>query len=212
MSNQITCSIGYLTPVEIESGRAAKHGDGHYANGRFIPRVPTRAVEPTSITVAVSDDRIATINASWGDRIKRGETPSTYGTLIDGTRWETYQDGSLRLNGYSADDDALLAAIRDTRRQVADAWLAAIASRPDVAAVVEHYRATVLDRLDTEYAAHLAQWETDVVAIARKFRRKWVQVGEQTVPGKCCVRSSRGNLLGYANVWDGKWLGTVERV
>lgn len=46
--------------------------------------------------------------------------------------------------------------------------------------------------------------------IARKFRRAHVDVGEQTVPGKCCVRSARGKLLGYADVWNGSWLGTVE--
>lgn len=30
MSKQITVSITYLTPVEIETGRPAKQGDGHH--------------------------------------------------------------------------------------------------------------------------------------------------------------------------------------
>jgi hypothetical protein len=207
----ITVSIDYLDQVEVESGNAARPGDGYLRHGRVIPRVPTRAVEPTLVTVEVSDDRIATIRASWGDRVKRGETPSTYGTLTDGTTYDTYADGSLRLGGRPATDDALLAAIRDTRRQVAEAWLAAIATRPDVAAVVEDYRRG-LDEMYRTFDAHYAQWATAIQLIAHKFRRKKVYIGEQTVPGKCCVRSARGALLGYAYVQDGQWLGTVERV
>lgn len=211
-THAVDVSIGYLDRVEAESGRVAKQGDGYHIAGRFVPRVPTRAVEPTIVSVEVSDDRIATIQPSWGDRVARNKTPCVYGTLTNGTSWELGEDDALRLGGYVETVEPLLAAIRDAHRQVADAWRAAIASRPDVAAVVEDYRATVLDRLDREYAAHLAQWETDTAAIARKFRRQWVQVGEQTVPGKCCVRGAKGTLLGYANVWDGRWLGTVERI
>ena len=127
-----------------------------------------------------------------------------------GTKYDT-PGGRLRLDGYESTDDVLLAAILDARRQIAAAWLADLAARADVAAVVENYRATVLDALDREYAEHHKRWEADRASIAAIFRRKWVEIGEQTVPGKCCVRSSRGKLLGYADVWDGKWLGTVER-
>lgn len=208
---QITVSIGYLDHVEIESGAAAEYGDGRHVDGRFVAREPTRAVEPTIVTITVSDDRIATVYAGWGDRVRRGETPPIWGELIDGTRWGAGEDGSLRLDDYPATDDALRAAIHDARRQVAEAWLAAIADRPDVAAIVEHYRAAVLDRLDAESAALQSRWAVDAVAIAREFRRTRVEIGEQTVPGKCCVRGSRGAMLGYAHVWDGQWLGTVER-
>ena len=171
----------------------------------------TEVLDPTVLVVWCPDDRIETIQATWGDRVARGQAPSTYGTLADGTAWETYRDGGgLRLNGYPATDETLLDAIMHTRAQVETAWLAAIADRPDVAAAVEGYR-VLLDRMDARDAAHRARWERDVAAIARKFRRRSVVVGEQTVPGKCCVRSARGKLLGYAHVWDGAWLGTVER-
>jgi hypothetical protein len=210
MSREITVSISYLDAIEVDSGKPAKHGDGRYVNGLFVPRVPTRAVEPTTLTVAALDDRIATIEASWGDRVERGESPRVYGTLTDGAAYQIL-DGQLRVGGYDVEDVALLAAVLDAQRQVSAAWLAAIADRPDVAAVVEQYRVR-LDALDRAEAEHRERWARDCIAIARRFRRASVQVGEQTVPGKCCVRSARGTLLGYADVWDGRWLGTVERV
>lgn len=170
---------------------------------------------PHDATIEV-DTRIATVTCMWADRIDRGDEPAAYGLLSDGRRWEC--GGLTRVSApgawdvYDCTDPDLAAALRAARAAVAAAWRADVEARPEAAAALEGYRVNVLDALDRQYAAHNARWDRDLQAIARKFRRAHVQVGEQTVPGKCCVRSARGKLLGYADVWDGRWLGTVERL
>jgi hypothetical protein len=196
--------IQYLDSVFVaEPGASAIHASGHYHNGLFIADRPTRKVQPTRVGIQIPDDvghapYGRDIHVTWGDRVKRREKPCIYGSLVDGTRFQTGQ-----LLG-RADLEAIQTAVEA-------AWERDITEREDVRAVVEGYRRTVLDALDREYAVHEQQWATWGRQIAQKFRRKTVSIGEQTVPGKCVVRASSGRVLGYADVWDGKWLGTVER-
>lgn len=203
--------IHYLGAVVIETGEATSGHDGRYENGHFFPRRPTRGVEPTVFDLDAPTG-VQKVFAGWGDRVRRGATPPVWVDMIDGSRVERRGESKgLWVCGYSSTDAALDDMLAHLEALVAEAWQADIASRADVAAVVEWYRATVFDALDVQYAEHQRQWERDRAQIARLFRRRRVEVGEQTVPGKCVVRSSRGNTLGYADVWDGKWLGTIER-
>lgn len=80
---------------------------------------------------------------------------------------------------------------------------------PEIAEAVGRY-AVIIRKIDAAHTAHRLSWEQDAKSIAKLFGRGSVQLGEETVPGKVCVRSSRGTLLGYADCWDGRWLGTVE--
>jgi hypothetical protein len=210
----MTTTISYLDHVRVDTGVVHTGGE-RQVGGNFMPVdadghvVSTRLVEPTVVDMSgidVPDGCV--VRAGWGDRVKRGETPPVWVARLEMTPWapEPIPSGTVPASKLPV---GLLDA---SRERVAAAWLADIASRADVASVVEHYRSSVLDELDRQYADHAARWEADLAAIAKAFRRASVQVGEQTVPGKCCVRSTRGKLLGYADVWDGQWRGTVERL
>jgi hypothetical protein len=207
-------TIQYLDSVRVDTG-LAHTGAERQIGGAFVPvdatgfPVEVRRVEPTTVDLGQIDlPSGCSVQVGWGDRVKRGETPPVWIARLEMT---PYADHPIPAVLVPEDElpDGLLAACRE---RVAAAWLADIEARPDVASVVEHYRSSVLDALDRQYETHRRQWDEDVRAIAQKFRRKWVEVGEQTVPGKCVVRSSRGNTLGYADVWDGRWLGTVQRI
>lgn len=182
--------IEYLSSIIIETGEVADpHRDFYFSDG--TPIRPVARVSPTVIDI--DDDLIPAnlqLNVSWGDRVERGGYPTT---------WLSRDGLQIRENIPQVVIDAIRAA-----------WLADIETRPDVMTAVEHYR-QILDVIDREYRHNEQRWNRDCETIAKKFRRKWVEVGEQTVPGKCCVRSLRGKLLGYADVWDGRWMGTIEK-
>ncbi len=212
-SHRIQAEIRYLGHVVAETGQAHDPNDGRHVAGRYVPRRPTRRVEPAVIEVEVPAE-IETVQVSWGDRVPRGGIPSIYGHLTGGETYEISEQHGLRLDGYFDVEEGLgelAQSIRALWAALAEAWRQDVATRPDAAAVVEHYRASVLDALDRQYAEHRRRWEVDAAAIAKRFRRARVVLGEQTVPGLVCVRSTRGNLLGYAECWDGQWLGRIRR-
>ena len=186
-------------------------------------RFLTRGVAPIEVETPLA------LDVSWGDRVSRTqEGPNVYGSIAGlpyGTRgdlrvevgpecrWESgpvVVRASIDNYGAEASPEQHAMAL-ETHRLVVAAWQRALVERPDVTAAVEDYRRT-LDSIERQYADLYARWRVDAAAIARAFRRARVEIGEQTVPGKVVVRSSRGKILGYANVWDGVWLGTVTRV
>ena len=195
--------IRYLSTVRVDTGRPHTGAD-RQIGGRVVPvddqgyEVPTRCVDPTEVDligIAIPDG--IEVRVGWGDRVKRGETPPVW----------------VSADGKTISEAELPEGLLDTiRARVAEAWHADIETREDVASAVEDYRASVLDVISLGYAAHAARWARDCARIAKKFRRARVVVGEQTIPGKCVVRSTRGRTLGYADVWDGVWQGTVEQV
>lgn len=166
------------------------------------------------------------LSASWGDRVSRQQDgPGVYGE-VDGLMVECvspgpwWEPGPVEVRGfrrcghdrYPEELPAELAEqVRATRDAVVTAWKQAVETDPVVAEAVEAYR-QILDGILEHGRAHEAQWQRDALAIAKAFRRKTICLGEQTVPGKICVRSARGNLLGYADCWDGHWQGTIERI
>lgn len=105
--------------------------------------------------------------------------------------------------------------LRDQLKVASDIATAAVTDAcladPEIAEAVARYEKVCRD-IDRKYAIQQAQWTKDVKKIAKAFRRKTVTVGEQSVPGKSVVRSSTGAVLGYANVWNGRWLGSVEKL
>lgn len=201
--------ICYLSCVALGTAMVATgDGSGHwYTDADSRHPVEPAHIAPTVAWLDIPDGY--TVTATWGDRIKRGDTPRVYGTR-GGQSWCCDDDGAIRVDGYWVDEPELQRLAAEWRSAVAEAWAADIDARPEVAAAVEHYRYTVLDRLDREHADHRRRWDLDRQAIARRFGRAWVSVDEQTAPGTCCVRSVSGTLLGYAHVMDGRWLGTVE--
>lgn len=221
---RMIAKINYLSEIDTTTGRVHQG----WANGvRYdLGRAATRKVE--SVLVDIGDDLPVAVHVSWGDRDESYRLPvwtdaddngismctpeprrDNTGCEIDG---DNGGDVRARNQGYATDAlppwaDAFRAVVARIRAAAAEAE----ATRPDVAAACEDYR-EVVRQIDREHARHYAQWSLDVRRIARAFRRARVEVGEQTVPGKCCVRSSRGKLLGYANIWNGAWRGTVERL
>lgn len=170
------------------------------------------------------------LDVSWGDRVSRTQDgPTVFGSVSgapDGTagdlrvevgqrgHWWERQEVTVRgtIDGYDAPlTEEQRAAALATYHAVASAWRAALASDPEIAETVEAYR-RIEDGIDAAWIRCREQWERDAQQIAQLFRRVSVEIGEQTVPGKCCVRSRRGKLLGYAHVWDGRWMGTIERI
>ena len=166
------------------------------------------------------------LSVSWGDRVSRQKTaPSVFGSIGDGVEvtvgelghWWVASPVTVRgyvriSSGGSADlTERQHADALATYTAVATAWREALRTDPEIAAAVEQYR-KILDRIERDHDEHYRQWTKDVGSIAAKFRRRRVSVDEQTVPGKCCVRSTRGNLLGYALIQDGRWTGRVEKL
>jgi hypothetical protein len=181
----------------------------------YLERAPDGS--PIPPTVASHRSLPVVVHAGWGDRTasaddlpvwtepdaalikaeaSRGEI-RYYHTVRPGERYETTDRPAW------ADDFATV--VQDIRAAAA----AAERERPDVQQACASWYAVLAD-IDRQYARHEAHWAASARGIAKRFRRSRVVLGEQTVPGKVCVRSTRGNLLGYANVWDGEWLGTVE--
>lgn len=211
-----TTQIAYLGEISIRTG--LPH-EGWAGGLRYDgARDDVRHVAPT---VVEHEDLPVTVRAGWGDRIggiNGDELPVWTTPDAAGLEAAAKADGSVRVyrraGGHAYDTDERpewLPAFERVVLQIRAAAAHAEATRPDVAAVCAGWRA-VLARLDAENEAHARQWAADAAAIARKFRRARVLLGEQTVPGKVCVRSTRGNLLGYADCWDGRWRGTVERL
>jgi hypothetical protein len=187
----------------------------------------------TTQTVAV--DTPLALFVSWGDRVSRSQSgPSVYGPLERsqhgtpsalcceaGELGDWWSRPEVQVRGYrhATDGHSYTAELTDEQRAaalatyhaVAAAWRQAVATDPEIAAAVEAHR-QIQDSILADHAAYNERWEIDLAHIAQKFGRNSVSVGEQTVPGKCCVRSARGKLLGYAHVRDGRWLGTVERI
>lgn len=173
------------------------------------------AVRPTE--VEIGDLLPVVIRCGYGDQeATAAETPVWTEPDADGVMMEASR-GTVRsyhrvgvCERYEAAAPEWAPAFILAVTIIREAAAQAESTQADVAAVCASYR-RILDSIAREHAAHYARWDLDATRIARAFRRKSVQIGEQTVPGKVCVRSSRGNLLGYANCWDGRWLGSVER-
>jgi len=177
------------------------------------------------VAVVIEAETPLPLRAGWGDRVSRQEDgPCVYGDIQDeagalyveagqrGEWWER-QPVTLRATrgGYETTiSEELRAAVLATHAAVVDAWQRALEAHPEIAAAVEAFRG-IEDRILRDHDAHQARWARDVRVIARRFRRAWVEVGEQTVPGRCCVRGRRGALLGYAMIQDGVWTGEVVR-
>ena len=181
---------------------------------------------PETITVVAP----LPLTVSWGDRVSRtDEGPHVYGSLV-GADYGTPDDLRVeagQLGDWWARNPVMVRASRDgygaeltveqreevlaTYEAVRTAWQQGVRENPAIAEAVEGCR-KIQDSILADHEAHDARWERDVQTIAQMFRRRSVVLGEQTVPGRVCVRSTRGTLLGYADVWDGAWKGTVERI
>lgn len=203
-------TIEYLSEIEVATGRL--HDGWAGGRRRDMTTVDVARVAPTVVTVDVPEGT-PQIRTGWGDRDFPDALPVW--ASADGVTVEVAADGSTRCRhemscwGYPL--PAWSAAVVEAAAVIRAAAAGAERTRPDVAAALGWYR-ELNHQLDREHEAHRARWAAWRQQIARKFRRAWVSVDEQTVPGKCCVRSSRGKLLGYADVWNGEWLGTVERI
>jgi hypothetical protein len=168
----------------------------------------------TKHTVAVEVE-VPGLRVGWGDRRSDAAAAEQLPVwteqyqLRGDTLLERGSDGHL----YEAEDQShpMRAALLAARAAVSRAADAAERADPEIAEAVARY-ASLMRGIDAEYEEHAQRWNLDVCRIAAAFRRKSVEIGEQTVPGKVCVRSRTGRLLGYADVWDGRWLGTVERI
>lgn len=156
----------------------------------------------------------------WGDSVGGIAGPHLAVWTVpdpDGVAMQAGEDGRIcayRRTGsdrYPAEDPAWAEAFVRVVAVIRGEHARARAERPDVARACAEHDA-MLSRIDAESRAHEARWAEDRARIARMFRRKIVSVEEQTVPGLCVVRSSRGRTLGYAHVWDGRWLGRISRV
>jgi hypothetical protein len=170
---------------------------------------------PSPLNVMLIEHDVPQIHVGWGDRDSgdgvdvwtvadsQGVAMSTRGGAFVAVAGGVRYPAEMRPAWADAFDRAVV--------EIRSAIQADRISRPEVEATCAAYDKIIAD-MRAEHAAHYRQWDRDVVAIAKLFRRRKVHVGEQTVPGKCVVRSTRGNTLGYAHVWDGKFLGTVEKV
>lgn len=202
----LTVRIPYLGSIDKRTGRPAT----------WSP-YPTERAHWRSIPDAVTEcetSMVASVRCGYADRCRSGQTPGIWGVLTDGRRYEAGPNGvrigTTDLYAPQDADDAVVAEAVRIHGTVAAAVEADIANRPEAHMLVADWHA-LLARQDAQYVAHCTSWAADVAAIARAFRRRSVEVGEQTVPGKCVVRGRRGAVLGYAHVWDGRWLGRVSR-
>jgi predicted ribosome-associated RNA-binding protein Tma20 len=204
--------ISYLGEIISDGTCHGGWSGGICYDGR---KVESRRVEPTVVELP---DLPVVVHAGWGDRGRSADELPVYTdpdancivAEANGRRVRVAKHAPYGL--FDTDQSpawlpSFIAAVAAIRAAAAAAEL----DRPEVATVCAGYRA-VLRGIDEAHRAHEAQWQQDVVRIARKFRRATVAIGEQTVPGKVCVRSTRGRLLGYADCWDGRWLGTIERI
>ena len=203
-----TTQINYL-------GTTAPDGSAH---GGWQDRRPSTPVASTVVQLP-EPLPVEGLRVGWGDRERSAaELPIWTTPDADGIELSSGRDGVRAYRRVNAHDryqvermpawaPAFLAACEAVRAAAQQAE----ETRQEVATVCADYRRT-LRQIDEQTARHYARWEQDVAAIARRFRRATVVVGEQTVPGKCIVRSTRGRTLGYAHVWDGRWTGRVERV
>lgn len=210
MTTHNTAIIRYLDSVCAD-------GTPH---GGWTDRRPKVSVPPT--LVALTRPLPVEVHVGWGDREVSPDLPVWTSPDSDGISmsmgaeraWSSARVEIWRHVGsdrYPHDtipewSPAFLSAVTEIREAAAIAER----DRPDVQVVCAGYR-RILRQIDEEHARHYAQWERDVAAIARRFRRSSVQVGEQTVPGLCVVRSTRGRTLGYAVVQDGRWTGQIKR-
>lgn len=219
MTNDMHTStkISYLGEVVASTGLRHRGGT-RQIGGRFAcvddygAPIKMRGVSP--LTVEHEPLPVA-VHCGWGDRVGgvgAPELPVWTDPDADGVAAQSGRTGEVRVTcrGYATDlrpgwVDVFARVVAVLRA----AHAADIRDRSDVAEVCGEY-AGIIAGIEAEYAAHARRWDADVLHIARKFRRARVVVGEQTVPGKCVVRSTRGNALGYAHVWDGRWLGTVK--
>lgn len=159
------------------------------------------------------------VSIGWGDR-----AAGTQGDMLP--VWATIDDIQVTVDGtgaakaarkvnsdwYSCKLPHCAGDVIAAHRAVNDAAATAERDNPAIAAACAGFRAIVA-RILQEHDENLRMWrDVWTPALARKFRRQSVEIGEQTVPGKRCVRSARGKLLGYAECWDGRWLGTIERL
>ena len=167
-------------------------------------------------TIAVDvPDGVPQINVSYADRRRDpAELAIWTDDDSDGVSAECSADGTVRARLRALDSfttsPAWAEALPGIREAVIEGMREAIAARPHWQEAIARYSA-VLDEIDTEMREHDRQWERDIAAIAEAFGvdATEIEVGEQTVPGKARVRVS-GEPIGYANVWDGRWLGTIE--
>lgn len=207
MTTNQTARISYLGTVTTDG---TAHG-GWQDRRQSIPVAPVEVQLPDTLPVAVS--------VGWGDRERDADlavwtSPDADGVSMSMDRGSAGRIHVWRHHGadrYSHDtlpawSPAFLAAVTAVREAAARAEV----DRPEVRTVCESYR-RILGQIDAQHEAHRRQWERDVATIARMFRRERVEVGEQTVPGLCVVRSVSGTTLGYAEVWDGRFLGRIRR-
>lgn len=196
--NRATCTstIAYLdTPAKI-----VVHTPIHLNVGwgdRSLPQELPVWTDPDTdkIRVTINKDGVRAEKAAWSGTADYGTGPFT-----------EYRDW------YPCDLPAYTSDVIASRQAVITAAEAAIENDPAIKQACDAYQAILAD-IYREHDEHDRLWREEWgPAIARLFRRKSVQVGEQTVPGKHCVRSASGKLLGYANCWDGRWLGTVEHI
>ncbi|MCK9567511.1 hypothetical protein M0R72_01015 [Candidatus Pacearchaeota archaeon] len=201
-----TVKIHYLGEIETATGKAHDGWTGGFKyNGH---RVDVRRVEPTTLELDICP--FTKLSVGWGDRGASAADLAIWGETANGSVEYSAKHG-LCINGYFVKDSVLELRAMEIHSAIVAAAQLAEETRPNVSAVCAQYR-SILKSIAEEHERHYAQWKSNLPKIARKFRRKKVLVGEQTVPGKCCVRSVRGNLLGYVDIWNGKWLETVERI
>ena len=169
---------------------------------------------PTIVGVDVHPNT-PTIHVGWGDRVTDAPLvvytdPDVNGICVeikDVTKvWHQLRSGE-RYETEARPD--WIASVERAAVEIRQAAQESEKTREDVRASCEDYRA-IVRRFEAETEQHYARWKTSAKQIARKFRRKRVLLGEQTVPGLSCVRSTRNNLLGYAHIWNGVWQGTIQ--
>jgi hypothetical protein len=161
---------------------------------------------------------VSGLRVGWGDRRSdaAASEPLPVWTEQHQLRWDVLLERGTDGRLYEAADQnhPMREALLRARKTVSRAADVAERADPEIAEAVARY-AELMREIDAELADD-AEYEkrrrVDAMGIARAFRRASVKIGEQTVPGKACVRSNRGKLLGYADVWDCRWLGTVERI
>lgn len=209
MTTHTTATIRYLGSVTTDGA----YHQGWQDRRPSIPVAPTVVPLPTAMPVAV--------HVGWGDRERDAALPvytdpDEHGISMSFSRtggdpdrvhvWIHTPGGRYEHHTLPEWSPAFLAAVTVIR----EAAQVAEDTRPEVATVCAAYRA-ILAGIDAQLERHERQWDTWRREIARRLRRKSIQVGEQTVRGLCIVRSSRGTPLAYAEVWDGRWTGRLRR-
>lgn len=201
--------INYLADFEVATGNL--YNSQEYPG--WWGRIEIRKI-PTTIIEMELPPEVPQIYVGWGDY---GYTPddlaiwardpTTKGDVILAIR----KNDKDRLHAETTEADWLTP---DLKKQIVSTIkakaLEAAEKNPDIQKAVAFY-AALWENMNKEYKDHIAGCEAGNTAIAKKFHRKHVEVGEQTVPGLCVVRSSRGKTLGYASMQDGRWTGKIQR-